>query len=429
MNRRRIDWSKWIIILFFVVFALGTPLWRFLPLMIFVLVVCQLIPFAIAKRTGVRLQEVVFGIGPCLVDFELGDVRYVFNALPVTSTLTFGGLRGWRDLAFRSSAVLSALGFAIVFLSLSFAVGGHVPTSRVEVLSVTTNSTAGIAGVQSGDIMRELGRQVVTSKWQVENYLRSFGGGEIKLILLRESKLVSTTMLLKSPLTTQQSVGWEIRTEPELKVFAVETDSPAASAGIRVNDVILKMDGYDVNNAFGFIKYVSDKKGKEINVVLRRGETIMSPVPMTPRAKPAASQGPLGVTLGTDISAVALSWPEAIQIGMLRTAEMVVTVFTSFIAPTGYDIYPMSISLLREDPSAAASLELLSFICVSFFVISSIAVVLPLIGGNIPVQKILAGVIIAMLLLSYFPLSFLDPLRVLTSGNFLGIGNIVRFRF
>ncbi len=84
-----------------------------------------------------------------------------------------------------------------------------------------------------------------------------------------------------------------------VRVVEVVQDSPAEKAGLKVDDIISKIqisnDKYQIDEVNAFIKKVNENKGKEISLVLDDGRELK----VTPRENPPAGQGSLGVALSS----------------------------------------------------------------------------------------------------------------------------------
>ncbi len=92
----------------------------------------------------------------------------------------------------------------------------------------------------------------------------------------------------------------------------VAVGSPAQLAGLQKGDRITLINGQPVGGSAGLQKTVAANLDKPIQLtLLRGGQTVL--VELTPRSKPPAGQGAMGVVMGTDFVPVASSrWlPEA----------------------------------------------------------------------------------------------------------------------
>ena len=98
------------------------------------------------------------------------------------------------------------------------------------------------------------------------------------------------------------------RDTKNVRVVDVLPESPAQEAGILKDDVLERVDDQLVDSARGFISYVDSKKGEEINIVVRRGDDLLT-FSVVPRISPPKNEGPLGVV----ISSTEIYFPPAWQ--------------------------------------------------------------------------------------------------------------------
>jgi regulator of sigma E protease len=87
---------------------------------------------------------------------------------------------------------------------------------------------------------------------------------------------------------------------PQVRVIAVSSNSPAGQAGLQIADAIkdIKIGNVDnkINKVSDFQKITAENKGKEITVTIdRNGKTF--DVKLTPRVNPPAGEGAVGIGL------------------------------------------------------------------------------------------------------------------------------------
>ena len=90
----------------------------------------------------------------------------------------------------------------------------------------------------------------------------------------------------------------------------VAPDSPAAVAGILPGDTVQQVNGHPINNLGDMQRYIQTNLGHEISISLINNATETRTVTLTPRWKPPAGQGAIGIMLEvTDSQVVAESQP------------------------------------------------------------------------------------------------------------------------
>nr|MBC7243991.1 site-2 protease family protein [Chloroflexota bacterium] len=80
-------------------------------------------------------------------------------------------------------------------------------------------------------------------------------------------------------------------------VWSVAPNSPAEQAGIRAGDVILALEDRQIQNVIELVEYTRAFQGREISLSVLRGDEQLL-VRLTPRVKPPAGEGAMGITIG-----------------------------------------------------------------------------------------------------------------------------------
>ncbi len=83
-------------------------------------------------------------------------------------------------------------------------------------------------------------------------------------------------------------------------IAMVEPGSPAAMAGLKVNDIVLSAGGIQVNNYNQLVAITHNYLGKPMPLIIRRnGQTLN--ITVTPRSVVVANQGPMGIAVGQSL--------------------------------------------------------------------------------------------------------------------------------
>lgn len=83
----------------------------------------------------------------------------------------------------------------------------------------------------------------------------------------------------------------------KVKVVEVVQNTPAYTAGLTQGDVIISIDDKKVSTLDEFRSYVSEKKGKQTQLLVENTLGEKRLVIVTPRENPPANEGPLGVAI------------------------------------------------------------------------------------------------------------------------------------
>lgn len=114
--------------------------------------------------------------------------------------------------------------------------------------------------------------------------------------------------------------------ENQVFISEVEKDSPAAAAGVRSGDIIVSVDGTNIDKVSILQETIKLKQGSAVNLKVRGSNagSVDREVVVIPRVDPPEGQGRLGVS-GLGIVAV-ISYPslaEKVFIGPLHSANMI----------------------------------------------------------------------------------------------------------
>lgn len=114
-------------------------------------------------------------------------------------------------------------------------------------------------------------------------------------------------------------------TGPGVGIYDVAAGSPAASAGLRLGDVILTVNDAPVDAPEALLQAVNAHLGQEITLTVRReGVELPQPVRVVPRPDPPANQGAMGVRTGPPLARRAYPFGRAMVLGAERALGTVV---------------------------------------------------------------------------------------------------------
>jgi len=94
-----------------------------------------------------------------------------------------------------------------------------------------------------------------------------------------------------------ESVSVNSTDKGQVFVMEVVANSPAAKAGIKVNDIILDAKGEPVQNVNGYENIILSNLGTEITVTVKHYDGSIAEVKLTPQVNAPASQGATGVAI------------------------------------------------------------------------------------------------------------------------------------
>lgn len=106
-------------------------------------------------------------------------------------------------------------------------------------------------------------------------------------------------------------------------IASVAINSPAQQAGIQPGDLIVQLNQTAIDGDETLVQLIQDNKGKEIELVLQRGEEQVV-VRAIPRVNPPPNEGALGVGLSTPM--VPVPWLNTIPISVQSTIDQCVAI-------------------------------------------------------------------------------------------------------
>ena len=303
-----------------------------------------------ARRVGVRVLKFSLGFGPRLVGFTRGDTEYVISAIPLGGYVKMAGEnpddpRSGRDDEFLSKSKWERFQILIMgpLMNLILAVvvtagvlmnGAEIPAYQNKppvVGQITPDSPAAKAGIQRGDrIVTVAGRAVET--W--EQFFVGVGtraGRETDIELLRDGKRL-TVKATPAPQTKFEIGDIGVMPDTHPLVGALLAGAPAEKAGLKVGDVILRVDNAAISSREQLIAAVSKKPNSPVTMsVVREGapmDVTVVPEANTGRCPSLASgAGCIGISIGEEVTRIKPGPIDAIAMSVKRNYESAGLIF------------------------------------------------------------------------------------------------------
>lgn len=125
-----------------------------------------------------------------------------------------------------------------------------------------------------------------------------------------------------------------------LTIAQVAANSPAQSAGILPGDTVLAINGQTVASFDEFRKKIQIEAGKETSITVKRADSRIDTVNLTPRVNPPPGQGAVGIMMGDTATRVSTSFWEAFPQGfyycwstLVAYKDVIVTWINGTVAP------------------------------------------------------------------------------------------------
>jgi regulator of sigma E protease len=256
--------------------------------------------FIMARRIGVRVLTFSLGFGPKLLAFRRGDTEYCISAIPLGGYVKMAGENPedartgasdeflsktkWQRFQVLVMGPVMNLALAFLVMALVLYQGAQVPAFDqlpVVVGSFPTQSVAREAGVLPGDRIVAVDGRTVDTWEDFALAIVSKAKRQISLSVDRAGKPVEVRMV---PRAQGKFEMGDIGVLPVMhpQITALNRDSPAQEAGLKVRDVVMAASGErDVSNT-RLVELIKAHEGVPVQLQVKRDAGIV-PVTVTPR--------------------------------------------------------------------------------------------------------------------------------------------------
>lgn len=167
--------------------------------------------FIVAKRSGVWVEEFGLGLPPRIVGRKIGETLYSLNLLPIGGfvklhgeTTEDGVTKPNRAFLYKSKKVRIAVTLAGIIMnfilaifcfSVVFSIQG-IPSDKVDVkiINVSSDSPAGRGGMLSGDVVKKVADQDVTTTKDFQSKIDQFKDKKVAIEVERSGEIVKLTL-------------------------------------------------------------------------------------------------------------------------------------------------------------------------------------------------------------------------------------------
>jgi regulator of sigma E protease len=250
--------------------------------------------FAVAKLLGVRVEQFAIGFGKRLIGFKRGDTDYRINILPLGGYVKMSGenpmdertgdpaefmshSRFHRFLIAIAGPTMNIL-LAIFLLTTVYMVHYEYPVfldKPAVIQGVKHDSAAAQAGLQPGDRIVKVDN-IENPTWeQLQPRVWLSAHQPLTITVQRGTQVFQKTIVPQAVTTSEVgSAGWY--PEEPVVVGRVETDTPAAKAGIKEGDRIVALDGQKLPSIESMIERLQETKDKPVDLTVIRGAETLS---------------------------------------------------------------------------------------------------------------------------------------------------------
>lgn len=245
--------------------------------------------FIVAKLCKVKVNEFAIGFGPAIWKKQGKETKYTLRLIPLGGYNSMEGEDEASDdeRSFSKASVLKRIAivlagatvniiFAIIIYFTLVASSGTYISNEVE--EVLDGYAAQTTGLQAGDKIIEGNGQPIKSKKDLNEVLEKSQGKEMKIKIQRNGEILEyniTPTELKSKVTG-------IYLDEKCKIIAVQKNSSSERQGIQTNDILLKVNGVDINGDRNIaLQEIGRKNVNTMTLTVKRGETEIT-IELTP---------------------------------------------------------------------------------------------------------------------------------------------------
>jgi regulator of sigma E protease len=262
--------------------------------------------FIVAKLCRVRVEVFSIGFGTRLFGFKRGDTDYRLSLLPLGGYVKMSGEMpgetksddpGELENHPRWQRVLIALAgpFFNFLLAIALMTGVYMVHNEVQaylngpahVDYVSLNTPAARTGIQGGDTIVHYDT-VENPTWD-QVAIRSLLNinQNVAFSYLHDGQRTNTKLFIEAKGGAENFALDDLGLVPVMQgtpvqVDSLETNMPAAAAGLKPGDKVAAIDGHQLHSVPALLAYLQDQAGKPTDLtILRDGKTL--PIHLTPK--------------------------------------------------------------------------------------------------------------------------------------------------
>lgn len=292
---------------------LQNPVVAFIILLAIMVFVHEFGHFVVAKYFKVRVEAFSIGMGPRLFGYKYGETDYRVCAFPIGGYVMMTGenMPGenlgaegdkekakeeapvetapdpgaltskprWQRMLIGVAGPVANFIFAFLLMLGYYWFLNEVPAyvdQPITIDMVQPGSEAAMAGLHTGDVIQSFNGQNNLTYSEVEMNAITSQNQTVPLSILRNGQTIESHLFLKGNPAKPEDFTLEalgLVTQEQKELVTVETLShgdPAEQAGVKPNDKIFSIDGYQIHSTHALLVYLQTQAGKPINLTVQR---------------------------------------------------------------------------------------------------------------------------------------------------------------
>lgn len=260
-----------------------------------IIIIHELGHFLLSKKNGIGVTEFSVGMGPRIASFKKGETRYSLKLLPFGGSCMMVGEDELVDAdnAFNKKSVWARISvvvagpvfnFILAFLLALFIIGtiGYDPAA---ISKIDHGMGAQEAGLKVGDIITKINGTNVDISRDISNFYQftPITHAPVEIEYMREGEKNTARINPMKTKTYQMGFYYEPSNRPA-EVTLVGEGTPFEAAGIKVGDIITKIDNQQISTGDELNEYFQRNPLEDRPVLVtyqRDGKT--SSVDVTPK--------------------------------------------------------------------------------------------------------------------------------------------------
>lgn len=253
---------------------------KIIVLLGFLILIHELGHFIVAKLCKVKVNEFAMGFGPVIWKKQGKETKYTLRLIPLGGFISMEGEdeRSEDNRSFSKAsipkriaiviagAVVNIIFAIVVFFILTASTGTYVTNEISEILD---DFAAQEIGLQNGDKITKLNNKKIGNKNDINEMVKKSNGQEIYIEYERNGQIIENKI---KPSETKTKVTG-IYLDEKCKIIAVDKNSSADKQGIKSNDLLIKVNGVNIDGDRNIaINEINTNKKEEINLVIKRGK-------------------------------------------------------------------------------------------------------------------------------------------------------------
>ena len=284
--------------------------------------------FLAARFFGVRVETFSIGFGPKVFKFHCCGTEFAISLIPLGGYVKMAGedpdkppkspdefyaKPPWQRIVIALAGPLMNLALAVIFFAASYAIGRYIPAYQIEKPRVGAVASESIP-IKPGDTIVSINGQEVKSWRDVNQIVALNPNKELNLKVEREGQIRELTV--KTGIDEKNGIGTlDVIPAIKPKIGKVLEGSPAAKAGLKPGDVILKINGKEIRSWRDVVETIANSGGKEVELLILRGSKKLT-VKVKPQLNEELGRYTIGIVPQVEMVFVKYPLPEALKKGV-----------------------------------------------------------------------------------------------------------------